>query len=451
MKRLAMSYLEAWKASPTRKPLILSGARQVGKTWLMREFGRAGFARTAYISLENNERMPRVFEGPLSPERLIPILQIEAGCSIDANTLLVLDEIQEVPRALQSLKYFCEEAPEIPVIAAGSSLGLVLKGRRSGKRQGVQEVSFPVGKVSYLDLYPLSFLEFLYATDQGLLADALRSLDWDILSAFHDQLNEQVNAYMYVGGMPEVVLAYSASHDFLSARDVQHELLRSYEDDFSKYATNELTERIRLVWNSIPANLAKENRKFMFSKVSKSARAREFEDALQWLEDSSLARQVRCVSSPGIPLASHEDASTFKVYLHDVGLLGAMNNLDARMLLERDGLFDIYRGSLAEQFAFQEIIASGQLGMPHYYKNEKTRSEIDFVVDGNRRMPTVIPIEVKSGMNLQAKSLTAYVKKYSPELALRCSLRSHAMDGAIEDVPLYALGAYFRANIAGLS
>ncbi len=452
MRRLAMRQLGFWLDSPNRKPLILCGARQVGKTWLLREFGRQHFERTAYISFDNNDRMPALFEGSLSPSRLLPILQIEAGCRIDERTLLILDEVQEVPRALQSLKYFCEEAPEIPVVAAGSSLGIALKGRKAtGAPEQSRHASFPVGKVSYLDLYPLSFIEFLYAIGQDMLADTVQALDWGALSVFHGRLNELLRSYLYVGGMPEAVLAFTDGHDIIRARDVQRELLRSYDADFSKYATNDLAERIRLVWRAVPANLAKENRKFMFSKVSKSARAREFEDALQWLIDSSLAHQVRCVSGTEAPLASHEDEGVFKVYLHDVGLLGALNNLDARLLLEGNDLFSSYKGSLAEQLALQEIIAAGQEGSPHYYKNEKTRSEIDFIVDGNRIIPSILPIEVKSGENVQAKSLTAYAKKYSPERALRCSLRPHSVDGIIEDVPLYALGSYFRQNITGMA
>lgn len=451
MKRLAMEQLDAWAASPDRKPLIVGGARQVGKTWLMREFGRTRFKRTAYISFDNNESMPAVFEGSLSPERLIPILQIEAGCPIDGDTLLILDEVQEVPRALQSLKYFREEAPEIPVVAAGSSLGIALKGRRRDAAGDARRVSFPVGKVSYLDLYPLSFLEFLYADGQDMLADAVRALDWDALSAFHGRLNELLRFYMYVGGMPEAVLAYAGSRDLARVRGVQAELLRSYGDDFSKYAPNDLAERIRLVWRAIPPNLAKENRKFMFSKVGRSARAREYEDALRWLFDSSLAHEARCVSGPELPLASHEDEGVFKVYLHDVGLLGAMVGLDARSLLDGGVLFSSYKGALAEQLALQEVVASGQVGSPHYYKNEKTHNEVDFLVDGNRAVPSAVPIEVKAGENVQAKSLAAYVKKYGPELAVRCSLRQHARSGAIEEVPLYALGAYFRTTVAGLS
>ncbi len=453
MQRLAMDALCKWMNVAGRKPLLITGARQVGKTWLMREFGRTHFKRTAYISFDNNEHMPAIFEGSLSPHRLIPILQIEAGCVIDEHTLLILDEVQEVPRALQSLKYFCEEAPEIPVVAAGSSLGLALKGRKSktssARSENARRVSFPVGKVTFLDLYPLTFLEFLLSIGQNLLAESVQALDWPTLGAFHGQLNELLRIYLYVGGMPEVVRRYTEEQDLLSVRDTQRDLLRAYENDFSKYAPNDLAERIRLVWRAIPANLAKENRKFMFSKISKSARAREYEDALQWLIDSSLAHRVRCVTSPETPLTSHEEESVFKVYLSDVGLLGALNNLDARTLLEGNSLFSSYKGSLAEQFALQEILAAGQVGGAHYYKNEKTRNEIDFLVDGNRLMPAAIPIEVKSGENLQAKSLRAYIKKYRPELAIRCSLRPHGVDGALEEVPLYALGSYFRKCVAG--
>lgn len=456
VKRQVIKELQRWKEAPRRKPLIVSGARQVGKTWLMKEFGRTCFERTAYITFDDNPQLAAAFEGALSPQRLLPILQAEAGVRIDEGTLLVLDEVQESPRAIQSLKYFNEQAPQLPVIAGGSALGLALRKGKRAWEEGQPRASFPVGKVSFLDLYPLNFSEFLGGIGEELLAELLETLDWEAITPFHDRLTELLKQYLFVGGMPEAVLAFAQTADPAAARRVHGELLRSYNADFSKYADDALAERIRRVWRAVPANLAKENRKFMFSKIRESARAREYEDALQWLTDTSLVCPSNCVSLPESPLVSHEDEGAFKVYLLDVGLLGAMNSLNARAILDNDALFSSFKGSLAEQFVAQEMLACGQAGNNldpgnklHYFMNPSTRTEIDFIVDGNTLASQPIPIEVKSGLNLKAKSLAAFVKKYQPLLAVRTSLAHPAQDGVIEDVPLYAFGAYFRKNIAG--
>ena len=465
MERFAMTSLKTWKQSKRRKPLIISGARQVGKTWLMKEFGRTCYDRTAYITFDNNPNLVAAFDESLSPRRLIPILQAEAGITIDENTLLILDEIQESPRAIQALKYFVEEAPELSVVAGGSALGLTLhRGRQKKSAAGptgsnttsAQTTSFPVGKVSFLDLYPLSFLEFLLAIGEDQLAALILTLDWNLLEPFHQRLTELLRQYIFVGGMPEAVLAFSDSFNPLEARDVHNELLRSYNADFSKYADDVLAERIRLLWRAIPANLAKENRKFMFSKVKESARAREYEDALQWLSDASLVNIATCVELPDIPLASHEDESVFKVFTLDVGLLGAMNNLSPKAILSNDEIFSSYKGALGEQFIAQEILASGQAGNNldpgnslHYFVNQATRTEIDFVEDGNRLISQTIPIEAKAGKNTRAKSLVAYIKKYQPELAIRASLAPGSQDDVLHDVPLYAFGAFYGKVVTG--
>lgn len=456
MKRQIINELKYWKKSPHRKPLIISGARQVGKTWLMKEFGRTCFQRTAYLTFDDNPHLAAAFEESLSPQRLLPVLQAEAGVRIDEETLLVLDEIQESPRAIQALKYFNEEAPHLPVVAGGSALGLALRRGRRSEGDARPKASFPVGKVTFLDLYPLNFSEFLAGVGEEMLAELLEALDWPSLAPFHDRLVSLLKQYLFVGGMPEAVLAFAETADPNAARRVHNDLLRSYNADFSKYADDALAERIRRVWRAVPANLAKENRKFMFSKIRESARAREYEDALQWLADTSLVCPSTCVSAPEPPLISHEDESVFKVYLLDVGLLGAMNNVAARTILDDEVLFSSFKGALAEQFAAQEILACGQAGNGldaggklHYFVNQATRTEIDFIVDGNALAPQPVPIEVKAGVNLQAKSLSSFVRKYQPPLAVRTSLAHPSQDGIIEDVPLYALGAYFQKNIAG--
>ena len=458
MKRDAMDDLRRWKISDRRKPLIVSGARQVGKTWLMKEFGRTSFQRAAYVTFDDNPRIVSLFEGSLSPRRLLPSLQAEAGVRIDGDTLLILDEVQESSRALQALKYFQEQAPHIPVIAGGSALGLAL--HRGGRAAGdvARRASFPVGKVSFLDLCPMSFSEFLGAVGEGLLAELLGTLDWDALAPFHDRLAELLRQYVFVGGMPEAVGVFAETADPAAARGVQLELLRSYDADFSKYADEALAERIRRVWRAVPPNLAKENRKFMFSKIRESARAREYEDALQWLCDTSLVCLSTCVGSPSVPLASHEDDGVFKVYVLDVGLLGAMSNLPARAILDGAEMFSSFKGALAEQLVAQEMLACGQAGNSidpgnklHYFINQATRTEIDFIVDGNRAAPQPVPVEVKAGTNLRAKSLAAFVKKYEPPLAIRTSLARPSRDGVIHDVPLYGFGAFFRERVVGRS
>lgn len=433
MKRNAMADLEKWADSKRRKPLILTGARQVGKTWLLNEFGKQHFDNVAYISFENNQRMPAAFDGPLTPERLIPILQAESGERIEPNkTLLILDEVQTVPRAIMSLKYFCEEAPEYAVAVAGSSLGIELHG-----------TSFPVGKVSFLELHPLSFLEFLDALGMEQVAELIEDLNWDALSPFHNQLIELVRMYLYVGGMPECVSEFVATRDFGEVRRIQNELLESYRKDFSKYADATLAERLHLIWNAIPSNLAEENKKFIFRRIRESARAREFEDGLQWLEDAALIHRVKRVTTPRVPLISYQDDSCFKVFLHDVGLLAAMSNLPSRAILEGDRVFREFKGALGEQLALQEMIASG-VRATGYYQNDSTRSEIDFLVDGIENTEGVVPVEVKYGTNLRARSLAAYVKKNTPVRAIRVSAAEHSIDGVIEDIPFYALSSALR-------
>ncbi|RGL76977.1 DUF4143 domain-containing protein [Eggerthella lenta] len=434
MHRTAMRNLLSWKASPRRKPLIVNGARQVGKTWLIKEFGKQHFKTVAYINFDNNQRMPHAFEGALSPERLIPMLEAESSVEIDpSTTLIVLDEIQEVPRALKSLKYFYEEAPECHVIAAGSSLGIALHNN-----------SFPVGKVSFLDLHPLSFSEFLLALGRAPLANLVEKLDWESVKPFHDELIELTRMYMFVGGMPEVVSAFASSRSFSEARTIQNELLESYELDFSKHADASMAEKLRLIWKSIPSNLCRENKKFVFKRIRESARAREFEEGLEWLEDASLIQKVKRINTPGLPLASYQDDEAFKVFGLDVGLMGAMCGLRAQAILEGDAIFREFKGALGEQLALQEYVAKTSKPI-WYFQNEQTRTEIDFIFDGLENVRGVVPMEVKYGTNLKAKSLASFAKKHEPELALRISAAPRSQDGVIANIPYYALGSAFAS------
>lgn len=431
-----MQYLVKWNKSRRRKPLILNGARQVGKTWLLKEFGKTHFDNIAYVNFDSNPRMASAFEGSLSPDRLIPILQAESGEKINPEqTLLILDEIQEVPCAIKSLKYFQEEAPELPVVAAGSSLGIALQG-----------MSFPVGKVSFLELYPLTLCEFLQALGLDIHVEAIRKLDWDTLRPFHDELIEHVRMYTYVGGMPEAVREFTETKDFNTVREIHRELLTSYENDFSKHAEDAMAERLRLIWRSVPSNLSQENKKFIFKRIKPSARAREFEEGLQWLEDASLIHRVKRVNAPRVPLASYQDDETFKVYCLDVGLLGAMTNLSAQTILEDDKVFTDFKGALGEQLALQEICAMGRNRL-NYYQNESTRTKIDFILDGINTISGVVPLEVKYGTNLRAKSLISFIKKHEPELAIRTSSSPRSKNEMIEDVPFYALAQFL--NLGG--
>lgn len=442
MQREMMNELISWKDSRRRKPLLLTGARQVGKTWLLKKFGRSCFENVAYVNFDKNLRMIDVFEGSLSPERLLPVLQAESGESIKpGKTLLIMDEIQEVPRAIQSLKYFYEECSSLAVAAAGSSLGIELHRSLSGERR----TSFPVGKVSFKHLFPLSFREFLLALGKEQFCSLIDSLRWEELDAFHDELIELVRIYIYVGGMPDAVMGYIETGDFAEVRRIQDDLLASYRADFSKYAEPVLAERVKLIWEAVPENLAQENKRFVFRRVRPSARAREFEDGLQWLEDASLIRKIKRVNVPGLPLSGYRDDTAFKVFCHDVGLLSAMSKLNIRTIIEDDTAFTEFKGALGEQLAFQEITACGVVNL-YYYKNESTRSEIDFLTDELNGFKGVVPIEVKYGTNLRAKSLSAYVRKNSPEIAIRVSAASHSYDGVIEDIPFYALAAFLKSR-----
>lgn len=433
MDRDAMSDLVKWNKSKRRKPLILNGARQVGKTWLLKEFGKTYFSNVAYINFDSNPRMASAFEGSLSPTRLIPILQAESGEIIrPGETLLILDEIQEVPQAIKSLKYFQEEACALSVVAAGSSLGIALHG-----------MSFPVGKVSFLELFPLNICEFLRALGLNIHVEAIRKLDWETLRPFHDELIEHVRMYTYVGGMPEAVHEFAETKDFNTVREIHRELLTSYENDFSKHADNIMAEKLRLIWRSVPSNLSQENKKFIFKRIKPSARAREFEEGLQWLEDASLIHRVKRVNAPRVPLASYQDDEAFKVYCLDVGLLGAMTNLSAQTILEDDRIFTDFKGALGEQLALQEICSTGRNHL-NYYQNESTRTEIDFILDGVDTVKGVVPLEVKYGTNLRAKSLMGFIKKYEPELAIRTSSSPRSKDEIIEDVPFYALAQFIN-------
>lgn len=428
MYRDAMQKLSRWKDLRDRKPIILRGARQVGKTWLMKEFGRTHFAKTAYINFDNNERMNMLFSGDLDIPRIITALQVESGVLITPeDTLLIFDEVQEVPRALTSLKYFNENAPEYAITAAGSMLGIALH----------PGTSFPVGKVDFLQLYPMSFLEFLDATGNERYSELLRSdvPDMQMITVFKEVFTDALKQYMYIGGMPEAVSAFSESKDFKEVRRIQTRILSAYEQDFSKYAPNEAVPRIRMLWNSIPAQLAKENRKFTYRRIREGARAREYELALQWLLDCGLIHKVNRVAKPDMPLIAYTDMAAFKIFMSDVGLMSAKSELDAKSLLAGNSVFEEFKGALTEQYVMQQLLADCEI-KPYYWTSERATAEVDFVFQNGSK---IIPLEVKAGENLKAKSLKQYYEKYSPPISVRSSMSDFRKEHWLINLPLYAI------------
>ncbi len=425
MRRFSLDRLLEWKLRPDRKPLILQGARQVGKTWILKEFGRLNYANVAYVNFESNERMERLFSGNLEPVRLLAGLRIEAGCPIDpGTTLLILDEIQACPAALTSLKYFAENAPEYHVAAAGSLLGVAMH----------RGVSFPVGKVEFLPLFPLSFFEFLGALDQAELGVAVANGQWDLVSAFREHLTEHLRTYLALGGMPEVVACYLATRDWAQVRRLQQALLQAYEQDFSKYAEPSLVPRIRALWNSIPAQLAREQKKFVFGLIKAGARAREFELAIQWLCDAGLTHKVMRVTKPGMPLKAYHDPAAFKLYFIDCGLLAAHAGLELAALLKGNALFEEFKGALTEQYVSQELrLWDGEVA---YWSSDSSQAEVDFLVQASDR---VFPVEVKAAENLQAKSLKVFHEKFQPPRSFRLSLSDYRQESWLTNLPLYAL------------
>ncbi len=426
MYRFAIERLYKWKESKYRKPLIIEGARQVGKTWLMKEFGKTAYKDTVYINFDSNSRMAELFSIDLNTDRLILGLELYAGRKIDPDTtLLIFDEVQEVPKALSSLKYFCENAPQYHIICAGSLLGLAL---HSG-------TSFPVGKVDFLKLYPLSFREFLMATGKERFAQLLDSKDFSMITAFKQTYIDALKLYYFVGGMPEAVLHFSANEDFNEVRNIQQRILAAYEQDFSKHAPNEIVPRIRMVWNSIPSQLAKENKKFLYGLVREGGRAKDYEAAIMWLSDCGLVHKVSRINTPKLPLKAYEDLKAFKLFVVDVGLLGCMTGLRQKTLLDGNDLFVEFKGALTEQYVMQQLATISQINT-YYYTNDRGSCEIDFVIDTGE---TVIPLEVKAEENLRAKSLRAYHDKFQPETSIRTSMSDYRREEWLLNLPLYAI------------
>ena len=426
MKRYALAQLILWKDRPNRKPLLLKGARQVGKTWLMKEFGRQCFKKAAYVSFFNNQTLKNIFDSDFSLQRLIMNLNLASGVEITPeDTLIIFDEIQECPRALEALKFFCENAPQYPVIAAGSLLGVAIH----------EGVSYPVGKVDELQLYPLHFREFLEAMGEALLVKALDAGDMIAWNDWRDRYLFWLRNYYYVGGMPEVVDFFRQRKDYQEVRRLQKSILNQYDGDFGKHIKGTALARIRLVWNSIPMQLAKENKKFFFGQVKKGGRLKDFEMAIEWLVDCGLLYKVSKVTKPAMPLKAYVDFTAFKLFMVDVGLLGALSDLDPMTILEGSSIFTEFKGALTEQYVLQQLV--GDTEYTPYYFSEGTHFEVDFLVQKGREL---VPIEVKAEDNLQAKSLKAYCDRFQPSYAVRTSTAGYRQQEWMVNLPLYAVG-----------
>jgi predicted AAA+ superfamily ATPase len=422
----AMEKLIAWKNNKERKPLVIMGARQVGKTWLMKEFGKRYYKKVAYISFYNNSSMSRVFEQDYDVNRIIAAINIEVGFTVTKeDTLIIFDEIQNAPKAFESLKYFNESAPEYQIIVAGSLLGVALH----------EGISYPVGKVTTLSLYPLNFREYLGAVGEDGLVDALNSKDYGLIDSFSDKYIYHLRNYMYVGGMPEAVKVFLKKNDYYAARDIQNEIILQYKGDFGKHISENELARINMVWESIPMQLAKENKKFFFGKIKKGARSAEFEKAIQWLVDSGLVYRVYKVNEPHVPLSAYKELSFFKLFFVDIGLLGAMSELDLHSIIDGNRLFVEFKAAFTEQYVLQQIISDTEYS-PYYYGTDSSTFEQDFLI---QKGMDAVPIEVKAETNIRSQSLRAFYDKFHPAISIRFSLLNYKEQEWMTNIPLYAI------------
>lgn len=425
MKRNAIKELYEWKENNGRKPLVILGARQVGKTWLMKEFGKEAYKKCAYVNFEDNDDLRGLFEHDFDILRIIANLQWTTGVTIDEDTLIILDEIQEAPRGITALKYFQEKAPQYHVIAAGSLLGIAMH----------KNDSFPVGKVDFMHLYPLSFYEFLNAIGEKKMVDLLQAKDWTMLTMVRAKFEERLRQYYFVGGMPAAVLAFVNDGDLNKVRTIQKSIIEAYERDFSKHAPAIEVPRIRMVWHSIPSQLSKENRKFIYGMIKEGARAKDFELAIEWLKDAGLIYKVNRCKKAQLPLAAYEDFSAFKMFLSDIGLMGAMSNIPVQSLLNGNMLFSDFKGALTEQFVLQQMKTNQTLSI-YYWSADNSRGEIDFLVQQEEK---VIPIEVKAEENLQAKSLRMFVERNPGLKGCRFSMSPYREQDWLVNYPLYSV------------
>ncbi len=405
---------------------MIRGARQVGKTWLMKEFGRTSYKQTVYVNFEQKKQLKSLFSDDFDIQRIIIALQALSGLTIHAdNTLIIFDEIQEVPEAITALKYFMEDTPEYHIVAAGSLLGVSLH----------SNISFPVGKVDFMDLHPLSFIEFLDALGERGLLDVLHTNDWKLITAFKAKLIERLRQYYYVGGMPAAVVGFCENNNFHEVRNIQNQILNAYEQDFSKHAPIAIVPRIRMLWNTIPAQLSKENKKFLYGLVKAGSRAKDYELALSWLIDCGQVHKVNRVTKPIIPVKAYADRNAFKLFIVDIGLLTAMGGIDAGTLLKGNTVFTEFKGALTEQYVLQQLISSEDY-MVCYWSAKRASAEVDFII---QYKGCIIPLEVKAEENLHAKSLKVYNEKFKPKICLRSSMSDFRKQEWLLNIPLYAI------------
>ena len=431
MYRSVIEKLEKWKKSKDRKPLVIYGARQVGKTWLMKEFGAKSYASFAYITFDSNRLYKNIFEKDFSIPRIVHELSIAAGIKITPDTLIIFDEVQECPSALTSLKRFYEDAPEYQIIAAGSLLGVIT----------LEGTGFPVGKVDILTMYPMSFYEFLDAVDSRYL-QSLKTLDFSTIAAFHSSIIELLKQYFFTGGMPAAVKKYCDTHDFSEVRYVQEMILDSYYADFAKHIPSTYIARTRDIWESVPTQLAKENKRFLYSDMKEGSRGRNYEMALNWLTNTGLIHKLYRVSLPNMPLAGYRQPAIFKLYMNDIGLLSARASIDIKIYLDDNNkTFSHYKGGLSEQFVLQELIAANEKLPVYYWAADKNTAEVEFVIqyDGG-----IIPLEVKSGINVKSESLKLYRSEFQPERAVRASLKNYGFVDGLYSLPLYMTGSLIK-------
>ncbi len=426
MQRYALKHLINWKNKKNHKPLVIQGARQVGKTWLMQEFGKKYYEQVAYINFDVDVKSREIFDVDYDTERLIMDIGLATKTKINAeNTLIIFDEIQECPRALTSLKYFRENAPQYDIIVAGSLLGVACH----------EGTGFPVGKVSFMNLFPLSFEEFLLAMGEERFIELLNKKDFKTIKLFNNKYEKLLKQYCYVGGMPEIVQDFVENKDFESVRNLQKEILCAYEEDFTKHIPTNTVAKIRLLWKSIPAQLSKENKKFIYGAAKEGARARDFEAALSWLINSGLVYRVNKITKPDLPITAYEDFNSFKLFVLDVGLLGAMTDLQANTIIDGNRIFEEFKGAIAEQYVLQQFKTIKDLPV-FYWSNDTSRAEIDFVI---QIKSDVVPVEVKAERNLQAKSLKVYMEKFKPNYAIRTSMADYKKTNSLIDIPMYAI------------
>lgn len=426
MERKIIEEMTLWKNKQNRKPLIIQGARQVGKTWIMKAFGKANFQNVVYINFESSVRLQAIFKDDFDIKRIVSVFEIETGLSIEPQTtLIILDEIQEADKGLTALKYFYENAPEYFVMAAGSLLGVSLQ----------KNNTFPVGKVDFMNLYPLNFEEFLINLNENRLVKALHEKKWDIVNPFQEKLIHYLRTYYFVGGMPEAVSCYIETKNFNQIRIIQNNIVLGYENDFTKYAPIEIVPKIRMVWQSILGQLAKENKKFIYGQLKKGARAKEFETAINWLTNAGLLIKCSKIRKPTIPLKTYAEYDVFKLYLMDVGLLNAMANVSEQILLNKNQILVEFKGALTEQFVCQELNVNYEV---FYWTADNATAELDFIL---QKEQTIIPIEVKAEENLKAKSLKVFEDKYATQNAIRMSMSFYRKEDWLENIPLYSVFA----------